>query len=324
MEPLITVIVPVYNVEKYLDKCVESIVNQTYKNLEIILVDDGSPDNCPAMCDEWAKKDSRIKVIHKANGGVSSARNAGLDTAQGEYIGFVDSDDYIKENMYEILLKSFCENNIELSVCGLVCYGKAVSIDKNKIIKKDDALTMLFDIKNYPYFEGYVWNKLFKSDIIKKNKLRFDENIDMSEDTLFNFMYLKYVSKVSIVKGECYQYNYRYDSVMRIKSSKINYDMVNLCDFFIENSVNEEIKELTVSWSFKYWINAIDTDIIFKNGNMYRKLATKRIKENKKYILCNDNNSYVEKIFAVSISYFPISYFLYKKIKLNKKSLTEG
>ena len=102
---MISVIVPVYNVEKYLDNCVESIVNQTYKDLEIILVDDGSPDNCPAMCDEWAKKDSRIRVIHKENGGVSSARNIGLDNVTGEYIGFVDSDDYLESNMYELLLQ---------------------------------------------------------------------------------------------------------------------------------------------------------------------------------------------------------------------------
>ena len=100
---LISIIVPVYKVEKYLDKCVESIVEQTYKNLEIILVDDGSPDNCSAMCDEWAQKDSRIKVIHKENGGLSSARNAGLDACTGEYIYFLDSDDYIADNCIETL-----------------------------------------------------------------------------------------------------------------------------------------------------------------------------------------------------------------------------
>ena len=104
--PKISVIVPVYKVEKYLDKCVESIVNQTYKNLEIILVDDGSPDNCPAMCDEWAEKDERIRVIHKENGGLADARNAGMDIATGDYIGFVDSDDWIEPNMYEVLLKN--------------------------------------------------------------------------------------------------------------------------------------------------------------------------------------------------------------------------
>ncbi len=94
-EPLISVIVPVYKVEKYFDECVESIVNQTYRNLEIILIDDGSPDNCPQMCDDWTKRDARIRVIHKENGGLSSARNAGLDVCKGEYIAFVDSDDFI-------------------------------------------------------------------------------------------------------------------------------------------------------------------------------------------------------------------------------------
>ena len=100
---LITIIVPVYKVEKYLDRCVQSIVDQTYTNLEIILVDDGSPDNCPKMCDEWAKKDKRIKVIHKQNGGLSDARNAGLEKAKGKYVGFVDSDDYVAPNCFKIL-----------------------------------------------------------------------------------------------------------------------------------------------------------------------------------------------------------------------------
>ena len=117
MNPLISVIVPVYKAEKYLDKCVQSIVNQTYKNLEIILVDDGSPDNCPEMCDEWAKKDSRIKVIHKENGGVSSARNAGLDNSFGDYIGFVDSDDFIENDFYECLYDNLVENGADISFC---------------------------------------------------------------------------------------------------------------------------------------------------------------------------------------------------------------
>ena len=117
-EPLVSVIVPVYKVEKYLDKCVESIVGQTYKNLEIILVDDGSPDNCPAMCDKWADRDSRIKVIHKQNGGVSSARNAGIDAVQGEFIGFVDSDDWLEPDMYDCLVKNALEYNADISRCG--------------------------------------------------------------------------------------------------------------------------------------------------------------------------------------------------------------
>ena len=115
-EPKISVIVPVYKVEKYLRKCVDSIINQTYQNLEIILVDDGSPDNCPAICDEYAAKDSRVRVIHKENGGLGDARNAGLDACTGEYIGFVDSDDWIDANMYSDMATMMEEKNLDV-VC---------------------------------------------------------------------------------------------------------------------------------------------------------------------------------------------------------------
>ena len=114
--PLISIIVPVYNVEEYLDKCVESIVNQTYKNIEVILVDDGSPDNCPKMCDDWAKKDKRIKVIHKKNGGLSDARNKGIDESKGEYLSFVDSDDYITDNYVELLYNIISKEHADISM----------------------------------------------------------------------------------------------------------------------------------------------------------------------------------------------------------------
>ena len=114
MNPLISVIVPIYNVEKYLARCVDSIVNQTYKNLEIILVDDGSPDRCPQMCDDYAEKDSRIKVVHKKNGGLSDARNAGMAVATGEYISFIDSDDWIETSMFELLLNNIFQYDCEI------------------------------------------------------------------------------------------------------------------------------------------------------------------------------------------------------------------
>lgn len=116
--PLISVIVPVYKAEKYFDKCVNSIINQTYKNLEIILVDDGSPDICGKMCDEFAEKDSRVRVFHKENGGQSSARNVGLDNMSGEYVGFVDSDDWIEPNMYERLMSLIKKYDAQISACG--------------------------------------------------------------------------------------------------------------------------------------------------------------------------------------------------------------
>ena len=116
---MISVIVPVYNVAAYLDRCVKSIVNQTYADLEIILVDDGSPDQCGTMCDNWAMKDKRIKVVHKENGGLSDARNAGIEVASGDYIGFVDSDDWIEPDMYQDLLEAVEREGAELAVTGI-------------------------------------------------------------------------------------------------------------------------------------------------------------------------------------------------------------
>ena len=129
MQPLISVIVPIYNVEKYLDRCVGSIINQTYKNLEIILVDDGSPDNCPQMCDDYAKKDSRIKVVHKENGGLSDARNAGMKVATGEYVSFIDSDDYISLDFYETLLETIVDNDSDIVECSVVKFYEDNSFD---------------------------------------------------------------------------------------------------------------------------------------------------------------------------------------------------
>ena len=172
--PLISVIVPVYKVEKYLDQCVNSIVNQTYTNLEIILVDDGSPDNCPAMCDEWAHRDSRIRVIHKTNGGLDTARNAGLDVMRGEFVGTVDSDDFIAPNMYERLYTLLIENDADISVCGLV----QVDEEGNKLSKqpepmKDEVLSredmfnkFLNGTANVNYC--YSWNKIYRAKIFRE------------------------------------------------------------------------------------------------------------------------------------------------------------
>lgn len=121
MGPLVTVIIPVYNVEQYLNKCIESVRGQTYKNLEIILIDDGSPDRCPQICDEYAEIDNRIRVIHKKNGGQGSARNRALDICSGEYIAFLDSDDYWDENYVVSLMEEFADSEIDIVVCNYHC-----------------------------------------------------------------------------------------------------------------------------------------------------------------------------------------------------------
>lgn len=186
-QPKISVIVPVYKTEGLLDRCVESIVGQTYKNLEIILVDDGSLDNCPAMCDEWAEKDSRIRVIHKENGGVSSARNAALDIATGDYIGFVDSDDWIEPEMYSSLIQKISESGKNIALCSYYAveisgerYECRCVVDK-EVLDKDDYFRFIVLGGD----GGYIWNRLYDADILKE--VRFDEDIWYSEDLLFNF-----------------------------------------------------------------------------------------------------------------------------------------
>lgn len=204
MNDLISVIVPVYRTEKYLDKCIQSIVVQTHKNLEIILVDDGSPDNCPQMCDEWAKKDERIKVVHKKNGGLSSARNAGLETSSGSYIGFVDSDDFIEPDMYEILLDDIKKESSQCSACGfyydyLDDKPTMQSAKKYKFTGKEVLAQYLKD-----NIRPEMCNKLYSAELIFDSK--FDESVKYGEDLPFNYEILKKASCVSGVDKCLYHY----------------------------------------------------------------------------------------------------------------------
>ena len=189
----ISVIVPIYKVEKYLNKCIDSIINQTYKNLEIILVDDGSPDDCGKICDEYAKKDSRIKVIHKENSGVSSARNTGLDVVTGDYIGFIDSDDWINVDMYESMMKYLILENADVVRCGICVHenGKIFNekdYDFDYCIEKDNDI-IIKEFLDGGILQGAVWNKLYKKSII--DGIYFDEKFHRNEDSLFIYNVLK-------------------------------------------------------------------------------------------------------------------------------------
>ena len=167
---LISVIIPVYNVEKYLDRCMETVLNQTYGNMEIILVDDGATDQSGKKCDEYALKDERVKVIHKKNGGLSSARNAALEIATGDYIGFVDSDDYIDEYMFEKMLQYCIDNDCDISVCGhFTEKNNKISIEEPIIDQlimytKMDALETLVEDA---MMNNYAWDKLYKAELFK-------------------------------------------------------------------------------------------------------------------------------------------------------------
>lgn len=214
MGPLVSVIIPVYNVEKYLDRCVQSVVNQTYKNLEIILVDDGSPDNCPEMCERWAQGDSRIKVVHKQNAGLGMARNSGLDSATGEYVCFFDSDDYVDVSTVEKCITAMLRDNSDVAVFGCVNdYGD------RKIPQKLDVKKFLFEGKSVQdelipslltYGMGFGVSccmKMFRCKAINDNSLRFkSEREIISEDTLFILELFPKIRAVSIIAENLYFY----------------------------------------------------------------------------------------------------------------------
>lgn len=214
---LISIIVPVYNVEKYLPRCVSSITAQTYKNLEIILVDDGSPDTCGEMCDAMALKDDRIKVIHKKNGGLSSARNEGLRAATGDYIGFIDSDDWIQEDMYEYLMDGIQKYDADISICQRIVIKNnvesPVTLDKDYVYDTDTAIRKLLDEE----IMNAVWNKLYKREIVEG--IYFPEGRNY-ESTAVTFQYIERAKKVANLRYGKYYYLQRDDSIVHEKNIK--------------------------------------------------------------------------------------------------------
>ena len=209
MNPLVSMIVPVYNGEKVIERCVRSLISQTYKNIEIIILNDGSTDHTMQILNKYANLDSRIHVTDKPNSGVSDTRNQGLKLAKGELIQFVDSDDWLPNDATEQLVKAMC-NDCEMVICD---YNRVV--DNNIIVKghipeegpisrTEFALYMMKAPANYYY--GVLWNKMFRMDIIRKHELDFPSEIDWCEDLRFNLEYLQYVKQVYVLQKPLYYY----------------------------------------------------------------------------------------------------------------------
>ena len=217
---LISVIVPIYKVEPYLDRCVRSIVEQTYENLEIILVDDGSPDNCPAICDAWAEKDSRIKVIHKENGGLSDARNAGMEVASGEYIAFVDSDDWISADYIDAMYRAIQNTGAEIAASDvIISYGETepATSAREAAIKVCSAEDAIGDILQGRGFRAVAWNKLYRKSLLENEKYPVGK---YHEDEFFTYRILAKAKKLVYVDCALYAYFQRSGSIMNSVSMK--------------------------------------------------------------------------------------------------------
>ncbi len=198
--PLISIIVPVYKTEKQLPRCIESILGQTVSNLELILIDDGSPDNCGKICDEYARRDSRVKVIHQVNKGLSNARNAGLEVARGELIGFVDSDDYIEPDMYEYLYQLICRDDASMAQCN-ICEDEGFRPDR--VIEQPYALIRSIDLFQLADWVQ-VWSKLYKRELL--TDVRFKPALSFGEDEVFVFELAK--KNFSVALGSEAKYHY--------------------------------------------------------------------------------------------------------------------
>ncbi len=311
---LISVIIPVYKVEKYLDKCVQSVVEQTYKNLEIILVDDGSPDGCPAMCDEWAKKDSRIKVIHKENGGPSDARNVALDIAKGDYIMFLDSDDYVDLKVCEVLLGLSKEHEADVAICNFYQVFENEPFEekpnKREILKVYERESRFEPLKYFCIQTIVAWGKLYKKNIFKN--IRYPKG-KLNEDEYVVHKYLYEAKKIVYTSQKLWYYLKREGSIMS-RLSKV-YEKSNLepfrerIDYFIEKGVDEDTIAFACTSYLRHLLYGFNKVNITKEDKRYLNSEYKKIfkKINWKYV------SFNRKVWIFAYKLFRINLF---KIKL--------
>lgn len=292
----ISIIVPIYNAEEHLDKCVESILEQTETNLEIILVDDGSKDNSFEICKKYEKTDQRVKVIHQENAGVSVARNHGIELAEGEYIGFVDSDDWIEPVMYERLLKEAKETNADVVMCdattvysdGKIQADTITQLSKNQVLNKPDFTpSLLLEMA------GSAWRCIYKNNryndkLIKSERLYFPLGVKFSEDRIFNIYAFGYADKIAYIK-ESY-----YNRYMNEKSAVHRFHE----DYFeaYKKAAEEIEKAINVAWNAeeKYktaYLQQFISGALMAICNYYYKTSTLNRKSRKNAVekVCQDN-----------------------------------
>ena len=251
--PQISVIVPVYKAEKYIEVCVDGILNQTFTDFELILVDDESPDHCPEMCDEWAEKDSRIKVIHKKNGGVSSARNAGLDIARGKYIAFCDSDDYWEKDFLRVLFTAAEENSYDVTACGFLYVTKTGNTEYHK---KKYEYHFQNDLQRVDYLhrkllrgsDGWaIWCRLFRAELLKANDIRFCTDCgNFAEDMGFVAKCVMHSDAIGSVDACLYNYIWYANSMMSKSEERIRLNDVNQVSLYMQDAYSA--KTLGRSW----------------------------------------------------------------------------
>ncbi len=305
-EELISVIVPVYNSWRYTKKCIETIVNQTYKNLEILLIDDGSTDKSGLVCDEWQKKDERIIVIHKENGGAADARNTGLDIAKGTIIAFVDGDDYIEQDMIEILYKNMIETGAQIVSGGYFkeyFYSETVEYAKeNYIMTPKEAYERMLTRND---FGNEIWDRLYKKELFED--LRFELN-KIPEDVGMTFKILDKANKISHIDKPVYHYIQRQGSVEHKKYEIAQTGAVDFSEELIK--LMEKKYPNLVGYAEKFFVMALNNNIVlcYRNGfkEEYKKLIEKSKIYMKRILKCSEIEI-GRKIRSILITYLGFS-----------------
>ena len=320
----LSIIVPVYNVEPYLRRCIDSILAQTFTDFELILVDDGSPDNCPAICDEYAEKDPRIVVIHKENGGLSDARNAGLDIAKGEYIGFVDSDDFIHKKTYELALDLALNNDAEIVQWCCVPFFHQSELDTDRMINAGSFSIRTEDTQQIldTYFPDYryeistcVWNKIYERHIF--DSIRFPKGI-VYEDSYIFLDTINAAHKLLYINEHLYYYFQRSDSIMHS-----NYSCQNFCsclftaknvDFFNQKNIPVQRSYAANEYLERYAQNMLMVHFRYKQYKKdfapYRRQYLGKLR----YIIFNPTVCRMKKLMALMLVISPkIAYKICRK-----------
>lgn len=306
---MISVIVPVYNVENYIERCIKSIINQTYTDIELILVDDGSTDRSGKICDEYKKIDNRIKVIHKENEGVSAARNFGIQIARGSLFAFIDGDDYIDANMFEIMISKFDDDTVDICICDIECiYEK---YDNNYVITMSNCNNITNNIDGIKLLltnemRGFTWNKIYRRDLFCSNNISYPKG--MYYEDIFTSVQLIYQSRnIKYVKKPFYKYVQRNGSITsRCSEKHINdyLQAVNNSSVYLENKNINKYKNAFILINFCNILLLIYKHNIFDNSRKYYKEECNS--------LCKDISA-IETIFSDIIPIKnKIIYFLYK------------
>ena len=267
--PMVSIMVPVYNVEKYLSKCIDSLVNQTYENYEIILVNDGSTDGCGKICDDYAEKYGRIRVYHQKNLGVSAARNYGIDVAKGEFISFVDADDWLDTRYLEKLIAAQVEHDVDLTMCEFTNILEANGTERRMVSFDGDIYysggSMIESyvlpktlMNNNRQMIGNPYCKLYKMKLLEEYKIRFNEELKLHEDRLFNYEYVQHIVNFCYI-AETYYYRLVWKgSSMRIFRKNIYEEYIKICKVYTNMLMKHEKK----LWEIEYFIPLLISDVL--------------------------------------------------------------